>query len=122
MPTNDAPIACTLAGTDYTERLAWIASLNRDGLLSHARHDGVLELLYAPAVRSRVQALVQKESECCAFLTFTLDESGGDLRLTVAAPDRVRESADLFFEPFLASAAPAPLTGRCAHPASGCCS
>ena len=122
MTTNNAPIACTLGGADYTERLAWIASLNHDGLLNHQRHDAALELRYATTVRSRVHELVRKESECCVFLTFALDESRGDVRLTITAPDRVRDAADMFFEPFLRSLAPTPATGRCAHPANGCCS
>lgn len=122
MTTNNAPIACTLGGTDYTERLAWIASLNHDGLLSHERHDSALELRYVATVRDRVHELVRKESECCAFLAFALDESRGDVRLTITAPDRVRDAADMFFEPFLTSLAPTPATGRCAHPANGCCS
>jgi len=121
MTTNNAPIACTLGGADYTERLAWIASLNHDGLLSHQRHDAALELRYATTVRSRVHALVRKESECCAFLAFALDESHGDVRLTITAPDRVRDTADLFFEPFLTLEAPASTSGRCSHPANGCC-
>ncbi len=122
MTTNNTPIACTLGGTDYTERLAWIASLNHDGLLSHERHDAALELRYAAGVRDRVHELVRKESECCAFLAFALDESRGDVRLTITAPDRVRDAADTFFEPFLTSLAPTPAAGRCAHPANGCCS
>jgi len=44
MPTNNAPIACTLGGTDYAERLAWIAKLNHDGLLTHERKDAALEM------------------------------------------------------------------------------
>ena len=121
MTTNNAPIACTLGGTDYTERLAWIASLNHDGLLSHERHDSALELRYVATVRDRVRELVRKEAECCAFLTFALDESRGDVRLTITVPAREGEAADLFFEPFLASESPTA-TGRCAHPANGCCS
>ena len=121
MTANNAPIACTLGGTDYAERLAWIASLNRDGLLSHVRHEAALELRYASTVRHRVRELVRKEAECCAFLTFALDESRGDVRLTITVPAREGEAADLFFEPFLASESPTA-TGRCAHPANGCCS
>ena len=97
MTTNNAPIACTLVGTDYAERLAWIASLNRDGLLSHERHEAALELRYASTVRHRVRELVRKEAECCAFLTFALDESRGDVRLTITVPAREgarRRSAD----------------------------
>ena len=121
MIPNDAPIACTLGGADYAERLAWIARLNRDGLLGHERHDAVLELCYATTVRDRVLALVQKESECCAFLTFALDESGSEVRLKITAPDRARDDAELFFEPFLASEAPATASACCSHSDnSGC--
>ena len=121
MTTNTAPIACTLDRTDHAERLAWIASLNRDGLLGHERHDAALELRYATTVRARVHALVRKESECCPFLAFSLDESGSDVRLTVTAPDRARDAADLLFEPFLTSEAPLVGSGRCAHPGNACC-
>ena len=122
MTTNNAPIACTLGGADYAERLAWIARLNHDGLLGHERHDAALELRYATTVRDRVHALVRKESECCAFLIFALDESGSDVLLTITAPDRARDAADLFFEPFLTSEAPSSTSGRCSHPGNGCCS
>lgn len=122
MTPNNAPIVCTLGGADYAERLAWIASLNDDGLLSHARHDAALELRYAATVRDRVHALVRKESECCAFLTVALDESCSDLRLTITAPDRVRDAADLFFEPFLTSKAPASTSGCCSPSTNACCS
>ena len=103
MTTNNAPIACTLGEADYGERLAWIGRLNQDGLLGHERYDAVLELHYAATVRDRVHEMVRKERECCAFLTFALDESGRDVRLTITAPDRARDAADLLFEPFLTS-------------------
>lgn len=121
MTTNNAPIACTLGGADYAERLAWIARLNRDGLLGHSRHNATLELRYEATVRDRVHELVRKESECCAFLTFALDESGRDVRLTITAPDRVHDAADAFFEPFLTADAPPSTSGRCSHPGNGCC-
>lgn len=121
MTTNDAPITCTLGGTDYAERLAWIASLNRDGLLGHQRHEATLELRYAQTVRDRVHELVRKESECCAFLTFVLDESGRDVRLTITAPDRAHDAADTFFEPFLIVEPRPSASGRCSHPGHGCC-
>lgn len=114
MTANNAPIACTLGGDDYAERLAWIARLNHDGLLGHERHDAALELRYATTVRDRVHALVRKESECCAFLTFLLDESASHVRLTITVPERARETADLFFEPFLTSEAPPSTSGRSA--------
>lgn len=122
MATNDAPIACTLGGTDYAERIEWITSLNRDGLLSHERRDEALGLRYATAVRNRVYELVRRESECCAFLTFALDESRGDVRLTITAPERALQVADVVLEPFLASGEHPSTSGLCADPRNGCCS
>lgn len=112
MTPSNAPIACTLGRAEYAERLVWIARLNHDGLLGHERHDAVLELRYATTVRDRVHALVRMESECCAFLTFVLDESGSDVRLTITAPDQARDAADLFFEPFLTFEASPSTSGR----------
>lgn len=101
MTNDDVPIACTLGGADYAERLRWIDALNRDGLRGYERREGAVELRYDAAVRDRVRELVRRESECCAFLAFALDESAGDVRLTITAPERARDMADLLFEPFL---------------------
>lgn len=122
MTPNNMPIACTLDWADHAERLAWIARLNHDGLLSHERCAATLELHYAATVRDRVHALVRKESECCAFLAFALDESGSDVRLTIIAPDRVRDAAGHFFEPFLTSEAPTSTSSCCAPSTNACCS
>ena len=97
----DVPIACTLTGDSYRERANWIADLAREGLRSFERRDLVLELRFTAAVVSRVREMVRKEQECCAFLTFTLAEDPGGVTLTIAAPERAREAADLIFEPFL---------------------
>lgn len=121
MTMNDAPVACILDGTHYTERLAWIARLNQDGLLSHQRYETALELRYAAAARDRVHALVREESECCPFLTFALDGSGSDLQLTITAPEMVREAADQCFEPFLTFEAPCSTVARRSQPGKACC-
>jgi hypothetical protein len=98
------PIACTLTGNDYRERLAWIAQLNRDGLRSHRRGATSLELLFDAAVGDRVHQLVKREAECCAFLQFAVDESPDHVRVTVTVPEPAREMADELFAPFLPSA------------------
>lgn len=98
---GDAPIACTLQPGSYQERLAWIAQLARDGLLGVSRKDLRLELRYAPSVADRVREMVAKEQECCAFLNFEISETGEDVRLTIAAPERSRDVADALFEPFV---------------------
>lgn len=98
---EDTPIACTLSGGDYHERLAWIARLNRDGLRSYRRDAKTLELHYAAAVRDRVHQLVKQESECCAFLEFAVHESTDQVSVMLTVPERAGEIADDILAPFL---------------------
>jgi len=112
---DETPIACTLSGNDYHQRLAWIAQLNREGLLSHRRDTMTLELRYAAAVRDRVHQLVRQETECCAFLAFAIDESDDHVSVTITVPERASEIASDLLAPFLASsgAEGEQQTGRC---------
>lgn len=105
---TEPPIACTLQGGSYQERLAWIAELARDGLRSHSRRDLVLHLRYTAEVAGRVREMVRKEEECCAFLAFELTEAADEVRLTITAPERAREVADGLFEQFV----PTPVSSR----------
>ena len=100
---SESPIACTLQGGSYQERLASIGELARDGLRGVSRDDRRLELRYAPHVVGRVREVVAKEQECCAFLNFELTETNEEVRLTVTAPERAREVADELFEQFAPS-------------------
>lgn len=97
------PIACTLTGSNFEERLAWIGELTRDALQSYERHDLVLDLSYAPLAAERVREMVRKEKTCCAFLTVDLHEGHGQIRLTIKAPEAAREAADVLFQQFVAS-------------------
>jgi hypothetical protein len=98
--SDEQPIACTLTGGDFRERLAWFADLNRDALLAQRRNDLQLELAYRPEATARVREMVRREQECCAFLSFTLCEDADATRLTIVAPEAARDDADLLFEPF----------------------
>jgi hypothetical protein len=99
---GETPIVCTLGPGDAKERLAWVAALAHDGLLSVRRDDLHLELRYAPNVADRVRELVGREQACCAFLNFELSEIDGSVRLMIAAPERSRDVADTVFEQFVA--------------------
>ena len=103
---GEPPIACTLQGGSYQERLAWIAELAGDGLSGVTRDDLRLELRYAADVASRVREMVRKEQVCCAFLDFDLTETSGEVRLTITAPESAREIADALFEQFVPSDEP----------------
>jgi hypothetical protein len=100
--TGSAPIACTLLPVDYKTRLAWIADLTREALRSQARRDLELELVYSADAAERVREMVRNEQDCCAFLTFDLDERPDEIRLTIKAPERAREA--MLFGQFLPSA------------------
>ena len=97
---NTPPIACTLAPGDYPARLAWIAKLALDGLRSSERPDLVLELHYALETADRVREMVRRERECCAFLTFDLQETSDDIRLIIRAPENARGALALLFGQF----------------------
>ncbi|MFL5493628.1 MAG: hypothetical protein ACJ8DC_04495 [Gemmatimonadales bacterium] len=95
------PIACTLAPGDYYARLAWIAELARDALLGSERHGSVLELRYALEAADRVREMVRKEQACCAFLTFHLEETPREIRLTIRAPENAGGAILMLFGQFL---------------------
>ncbi len=101
MTTDSQPIACTLNGEEYRDRLTWIADLARDALQSHRRDDFALHLRYLPAAVHRVQEMVRKEAACCAFLTFEMHEQSDAVLLTIKAPEAAREVAGALFDHFL---------------------
>jgi hypothetical protein len=110
---GSAPIACTLTPGDYRARLAWLADLTREALRSQARRDLELELVYSAEAAERVREMVREEQDCCAFLTFDLDERQDEIRLTIKAPEGAREAADMLFGQFPPSAE--------ARAGCGCC-
>lgn len=100
-------IACTLGAGDFQRRLAWIADLNREALQSRHRHGLVLELTYASAALEKVEDMVARERECCAFLGFGVSVETDRVRLVIEAPADARDALDAVFEPFLSGAKPA---------------
>jgi hypothetical protein len=99
--TESQPVACTLTGEIFRDRLTWIEQLTREALRGHERADLTLTLRYAREAAQRVQELVRKEQGCCAFLTFKTREQGDEVWLTVTAPEAARPTADALCEPFL---------------------
>jgi hypothetical protein len=91
------PIACTLMPGDFKARLAWVAELNRDSLLSFERRGRTLTLHFAKHAGERVHELVQRERECCAFLGFEIAETADDWCVRVTAP----EAAEVLLDEFI---------------------
>jgi hypothetical protein len=86
--TQHLPIACTLNAADFAEREALITELGRDALLSAHRDGARAELRFAAAsgIRERVDAFVDGEKACCAFLTMDVADHGAEIVLTIGAP------------------------------------
>lgn len=116
LPTEVPPIACTLAAGDFRARVAWIADLNRTSLLSEHREDLRLHLIYRRSARQRVETMVTRERECCAFLSFTMKDVEDGVLLTIAAPDAARYAADAVFASFQSTPHDPPTASGC-----GCC-
>ena len=47
--------------------------------------------------------MVEQERICCAFLMFDLEHETSAVRVTITVPTAARASADMLFEPFLAT-------------------
>ena len=96
----NAPDSCTLPSHDFSERMLWIANLNRDALRSVERNDRSLRLVYAPEARDRVLMLAKKESACCGFLTFKTIVGRSEVILDITAPANAATAAQPLFEQF----------------------
>jgi hypothetical protein len=96
----NAPHSCTLPSHDFSERMLWIAKLNRDALRSIERNDRSLRLVYAPEARDRVLLLAEQESACCGFLTFKTTMGPAEVILDITAPATAAKAAQPLFEQF----------------------
>ena len=101
MARDQQPIVCTLTAGDLRDRLAWIATLNRDALRGYDQADLTLRLRYAPQAVQQVRELMRQEQACCAFLTFEMQEEPNAVTLTIKAPEEARSTVDALFEAFL---------------------
>jgi hypothetical protein len=96
------PIACTLDPAQMPQRSDDIRTLGRDGLEAVERSERHVSLRFRrdPAIRMRVEGIMAAESNCCAFLDFTLTDTDDATVLTIAAPEggqtTMNELADLF--------------------------
>jgi hypothetical protein len=83
-----APAACTLPTSDRPLRLAEFDALFATALRSAdraGRTDLTLTLTAAPGRVGVLRDLIRRETECCSFFEFRLEE-GDPLRLLVTVP------------------------------------
>jgi hypothetical protein len=101
--TNEKPAACSLGSSQLERRLAAIAEVGAESLISRAVDgDGRHLLRFRPqaGVGDRLEEIVAAEAECCSFLDLRLSEEKGALVLSIAAPASGRTVADGLAEAF----------------------
>jgi len=94
--TDDRPIACSLDPSELPERLATIAEIGADSLVSREVRGGrhLLRFRADAATRERLEGVVDAEAACCSFLDLALAEDADELLLSIAAPAEGRAVAD----------------------------
>lgn len=94
--TEALPIACSLGAGDLKQRLADVAAIGEEGLIGQEVNGGthLLRFRFDVGTRRRLEGIVAAEAECCSFLDLTLEERGGELILSIAAPDDGQLVAD----------------------------
>jgi len=119
--TYPKPVACSLGADDLQTRLAEIAGVGAAGLIAQEENEGRHTLRFRPdpATRRRLEAIVAAEADCCSFLELDLAECGGELVLSLAAPEPGQTIADELASAFVrgswASRAPRLASPRCAE-------
>jgi hypothetical protein len=94
--TEGPPITCSLGASDLRKRLNEIAEVGAESLIERTA-DGESHLLRFrsnPRTRRGLEAIVAAEAKCCSFLDLTLEERGGELILSVGAPQDGQPIAD----------------------------
>jgi hypothetical protein len=105
MPNHSPPIACTLSANDFNARLASIAERNRHSLLSVTQDGGQLSLVYDAAARLPVESMITRERDCCAFLTFEVQQHEREMVVRISAPTEAHEAAEMLLDQFSSKSA-----------------
>jgi hypothetical protein len=87
MVNDPKPIACSLGAGDLNDRLAAMAEVGANGLISRER-DGDRHLLRFgadPGLLARLEEIVAAEQDCCSFLDLSLTEGPGGLLLSIGS-------------------------------------
>ena len=94
--TGNPPIACSLIGGEYTDRVQqWRRVLA--GSTPQRRADGVVRVALDVDRLPELVALVVDETRCCPFFTFTLTVAHAGVQLDATAPDEARPLLDELF-------------------------
>jgi hypothetical protein len=97
----DPSIACSLTENQLRERLGELRELSRDALISAQRDGLALRLRYKLEAENRIRRMIEREQECCAFLTFDLRIEANAVALGINAPETARQGIEHIYAQFL---------------------
>lgn len=94
--TDPDPVACSLGAGALEERLAAIAEIGAESLISRRAESGRHLLCFRAdaATRRRLEEIVAAEAKCCSFLELSLEQEGDELVLSITAPRQAQALAD----------------------------
>jgi hypothetical protein len=86
--TQELPIVCSLGADDLTARLQLIAEIGAAHLISRDTEGDTQLLRFRrdEGVRRALEAIIDAEAKCCAFLDMKVREEAGALVLVIDAP------------------------------------
>jgi hypothetical protein len=109
----EMPVACSLDAGQLEERLTAIREVGARSLTFHAvegsRH--TLRFRGSRKTRRQLEEIVAAEADCCSFLDLSLHDDGGDLVLSIAAPEHAKELGDQLAHSFESDTASSPHSG-----------
>lgn len=100
MTNSEAPIACSLTGGAFAERLEWLRELKKRALVAQWREGGALHLIVDKSARREVEELIEKENACCGFLNFATADVERGIRVTITPPRGMEEFIDQLLSHF----------------------
>jgi hypothetical protein len=86
IPASDNLLVCTLTSADYRDReRAWLKVGTH--VTASAAIPGGLTFTFAPAIglRDSLAELMRLEADCCAWMTFAMEDSPDGVRLSITA-------------------------------------
>ena len=94
--SDETPASCSLGAGAFERRLAEIAEIGADSLISRQTEGGRQLLLFRAdaATRKRLDQIIAAEAECCSFLDLALIDGEAELVLSITAPQGARALAD----------------------------
>ncbi len=94
------PLICTLGAGNQQTRLGQWRELKHDGLISESRNGLVLTTVWQRRgdVPGRLSALVEAERQCCAFLSFEIEELDQIIRVRTVFPAGAEALLEWFTE------------------------